>query len=200
MLSLKNEEGFSFLSDDIAVLGKNGQIYPNLAWPKIYGYNVLDYPSLKSQIMAGRGTIDKLHFRLRARANPSMVRRKIRPESLYLDVNKDGCELSSVYYLFRENIPFLSTDRLDLDKAVEMSIAVMETEYGLFHKFLHWEKFNSLAIDKNPLVDISEIMDNWRLNLRLIFKRVPLSLVRIPISTSHRTYLGEIRDLILRYR
>lgn len=197
LLSLRNEKGISFLSDDINVLSKNGYMYPNLAWPKLYGYNLLDIPNLKYQVLTSRGLLDKMHFNVRAKVNPLKVRRKIPPQDLFQDVNNEGCELSLVYFLFRENIPILSVDELNLEQAVEMSIAVMETEYGVFHRFLHWENFNALASNSISMLDINEVIEKWRFNLQSIFECLPIMLVRIPVDMAHRTYCKEIKSLVL---
>jgi hypothetical protein len=197
LLSLRKTEKVSFLSDDIAILSSKGHVYPNFAWPKIYGYNLSGMPELKSQILEGRRLVDRLHFAVRTRINPSKVRRKIRPDELYRDVEREGCQLTSIYYLFRENVSELSVKDLAPELAAEMSIAVMETEYSVFHKFLHWEKYNALGSNYDPLLDINEVMKKWRTTLRAIFEGLPIKLVRIPVSMPHQTYWNEIQAMIL---
>jgi hypothetical protein len=196
MLALRNEKDVSFLSDDMTILSSDRLIYPNLAWPKIYGYNI-NNTNIKKDLLAGRGLVDRMHFSLRYKINPTKVRRKIRPEVLYQNVGKSGEKLSSIYLLFRDNTSVMALGKISSFDAVEMCLDVMKTEYAVFHKFLYWERFNSLAIGRQPLLDISKVVKNWRFHLRSIFDQTPVNLIKIPFSIPHEKYLDEIKKIVL---
>lgn len=196
MLALRHEEGVAFVSDDIAVLSSDGNVYPNLAWPKIYGYN-LGGTQLKSELFKDRGLLDRFHFNLRARMDPSRVRRKMHPQDLYRRVGRDACKLCSVLYLFRENVSKLTIEQLDPAVASEMTIAIMETEYVLFHRFLQWDRFNALASGSPILLDLREVLERWRQDLMSLFGRIPVRLLRIPIAMSPKDYINEMSNLVL---
>jgi hypothetical protein len=197
MLTLRNDKNISFLSDDIVILSQDGLVYPNLSWPKIYGYNLLGAPNLKSQLMTYRGFFDKIHFNLHTKKNPSKVRRKIRPNNLYQNVQKNACNISAVFFLFRENLSALTIEDIELNRAVEMSVSIIEAEYAVFHNFLHWEKFNSLASKNKPLLDINQVRENWRSVLRNNFKTLPLKLIKIPLTMQNVRYNEAIQKIIL---
>ena len=52
-LELCRRHGFRFVADDISFVGEDGHVWPNLAWPKIYGYNLEGDPELTAPF-AGR--------------------------------------------------------------------------------------------------------------------------------------------------
>jgi len=201
ILSLRNNNKTSFLSDDIAVLSSNGSVYPNFSWPKIYGYNLTDIPELKSQIFSTRSVFDRLNFNLRAKLNLSKVRRKIRPKDLFNKISKDAVKLSAIYYLFRQDISKVIVEKLNVPEAIEMSIAIMETEYEVFHKFIRWEKFNTIANipHKNQIIDFGKVLANWRSNLESIFKDVPIKIMRVPIIMPNGTYLDTFQKELFKH-
>ena len=51
-LELCLNEKASFLTDDIAVIDKEGFLWPNLSFPKIYGYNLAGNKALKRQLLS----------------------------------------------------------------------------------------------------------------------------------------------------
>lgn len=199
ILSLRDNERVSFLSDDITIIGENGYIFPNLAWPKIYGYNLKDDKKLKSLIFRDRNIIDKMHFNLRNKISPDRVRRKIRPEILYSSLALEGAKLRTVFYLFRHNVSSLSIEKIEIDRAVDISIKIMETEYATFHRFLEWEKINFWS-NKNIskiLIDLNTVKKNWKKSLHSYFKNISLELVSIPITMSNNDFLVEFEKISL---
>jgi len=46
-MELCRNYGCSFINDDISVLDSDGWVYPNLAFPKIYGYNLENNDKVK---------------------------------------------------------------------------------------------------------------------------------------------------------
>ena len=49
-LELCNRYNKNFLADDIVVVNDKGKAFPNLSYPKIYGYNLKNNKSLKRKI------------------------------------------------------------------------------------------------------------------------------------------------------
>ena len=82
MLALRRNEGVGFVSDDIVIMSDTARVNGNMAWPKIYGYNCIGN-AMKSEILAGRGWIDRAHFNIKNRLNSANVRRKMSPDRLY---------------------------------------------------------------------------------------------------------------------
>ena len=50
---------YKFVNDDIGIVDSNGMLFPNYAYPKIYGYNLEGYPKLKNEIFSQRSIVDK---------------------------------------------------------------------------------------------------------------------------------------------
>lgn len=200
LLSIRNSANYSFLSDDISIINTNKLVYPNLAWPKIYAYNLIDNESLKTEIFRNRSALDRYHFNIRAQIDASAARRKIQPQRLYNSIEIDGCEFSNVLYLFKEDIPALAVQNLSAENAADMTVSVMQSEYGIFHKFLYWERFNAAAIDAPPIIDIYQIMERWKQQLYELFNGVSVKLVRIPLQMPHQIYGQEIQKIITSMR
>lgn len=196
LLNSRDQPGVAFLSDDISVISADGLVHPNLAWPKVYGYNVAGSPLLRKKILVGRNLLDRLHFHVRCRISPTNVRRKIRPRLLFRNVEQYGSRLACVNMLFREDAKHFDIRDLTPDQAVAMSIAVMESEYFTFHNFLHWEAFNSLARGLEPLLDFAVIKESWRKNLLRAWNDVPLKLIRIPLQAPHHVVQAEIQGIL----
>lgn len=196
LLALRRDPKVAFLSDDIAVMAPDGGVFANLAWPKIYGYN-LGSSIGRSELLGKRGFIDRLHFTARYRRNPSKVRRKLRPGELYANVATGSVPLGAALFLFRESRSDISVEQLPVSVAADMSIAVMNTEYFDFHRFFHWDEFNSLALGMVPLLNLEEVVRGWRKHLLEIFSRATIRIVRIPLNMPHDEYLSQIKRLII---
>lgn len=195
LLSLRDEDGVAFVSDDICIVSPQGRVFPNLSWPKVYGYNVPD-AGLRRLLLKDRGLIDKLHFGLRRRVNPARVRRKIRPQKLFRVAVTSDVPLSTVLMLARSNVQTLLVEPLDPMKAVQMNIAVMQTEYFTFFRFLFWKEFNDL-FDHEKCELTADILEGWRRNLARAFSTCRVLAVRIPMMMPHEEYIGAIRQIVL---
>lgn len=196
LLALRKDDRAGFLSDDIAVISQGGNVYPNLAWPKIYGYNLSSYIE-KKEVLRNRSMLDKLHFNTKLYLNPKTVRRKIRPDRLYASVNFQSIPLDRVVYLIRDNSEKINIRNLLPESAVRMGIHVMKTEYGIFHNHLEWDAYNSLAIGMAPVLQSDQVFKHWENNLTAVFQQVNLQSLHIPIGEKHEDYLNFINDILL---
>lgn len=196
LLSLRKKENVSFVSDDIAIVSKNGFIYPNLAWPKIYGYNLSSYIT-KEELLEGRGIVDRLQFNLRLKRNPRFVRRKLQPNVLYTSFEDGPVPIQKVIYLFRHNSEMIELKDLEKDLAIEMGLHVMQTEYSNFHNFLEWDQYNSIVTGVRPLLKVNEVLKNWQSNLSNSFKNADIKLLQIPFNLKHEKYLDYINRVLI---
>jgi hypothetical protein len=194
MLSVSGENDIGFVSDDIAILDKNGIVYPNFAWPKIYGYNC-EGNNFSQVLLKGRGMFDRLHFFLRNRLNPNKVRRKIKPNDLFKKVFSKGVALKGVYFLFKESCDQIEVSELSSAEATRAAINVMNAEYQVFYKFIEWEEYNAILSGGAEFISMDEIRKNWS----RIFDSAFLGIVKkvaIPIGVDHHVYQHEIGTLI----
>lgn len=195
MLALRKSKGLSFVSDDMAVVSRDGYVYPNLAWPKVYGYNLSDYIT-REELLHGRRLLDKLQFGFRMRRNPKTVRRKVRPDRLYPSFEKGKIPIGKVIYLFRDNATSIRQAPLVLNDAVQMGLHVMKTEYSGFHNFMEWDAYNSIAKHVHPLLNTEAVFKNWENNLMASFRNVNFKLLHIPVKILHADYLNYMNKLV----
>lgn len=195
LLSLK-DAGYSFHSDDIVLINKDGTTFGNMARPKIYGYNC-EGNRIQSLLLKDRGRLDKAHFLLKKKYNPSKVRRKICPKELFNGSISLSAEAEKMFYLFREDVSEFSVSEInDLKIARDMAVSVISAEYIEFHRFIEWHNYNSIALGKKPLLNIEEVKKNWHLTLDSALKNVQVYKVSIPINMPHEEYQKSIKALI----
>ncbi|MEZ8859693.1 hypothetical protein [Vibrio sp. 10N.247.311.51] len=195
LLSLK-DAGYSFHSDDIVLINKNGITFGNMAKPKIYGYNCAGN-SIQKLILKDRNVLDQAHFLLKNKYNPSKVRRKICPKELFNGSISLSAEAQKMFYLFREDVnEFCVSEINDLVMARDMAISVISAEYIEFHRFIEWHNYNSIALGKKPLLTIEGVLNYWSLVLDSALKNIKIYKVSIPINMTHGEYQKSIKALI----
>ncbi len=197
VLAFRKQKDIGFIADDISIVSANGQVFGNMAWPKIYGYNCVGN-EMARELLRGRSLADQLHFHVKNRLNPSRVRRKLAPDRLYDSVVPDGKPLNTLFYLFREDVPNMALTQLPVESAVEMSIAVMESEYGVFHRHLNWEEYNSFGGNRTPILTMAQVRDKWRAIYRSAFSKAEIIKVGIPLDIDHARYQSEIVKIVTR--
>ena len=83
-LDLCRTMGASFAADDIAVVDGRGNVHPNLAYPKIYAYNLRGDPELRASVLGSASRADRAQWRWRQRrVGPAGVRRRVSPRMLF---------------------------------------------------------------------------------------------------------------------
>ncbi|MEX0822326.1 MAG: hypothetical protein WD021_09295 [Rhodothermales bacterium] len=197
-LELCMHHGFRFLADDIAFVDDGGHVWPNLAYPKIYAYNLEDNPSLAERLLAGRGAVDRLHWALHRRRGPQYVRRRIAPDVLYGSYDRDGGPLHRYVVLAREDRSDVSVTDLDASQAASMSTALMQAEYYPFHNHLHWHAFNRSVMGRTASLTLRRTVDRWEALLRGVLADARCNLVRIPLTMPHDRFKREMADLLAR--
>lgn len=195
LLALRKSDKHSFVSDDIAIVSKDGYVFPNLAWPKVYGYNLSSYIT-KDELLKGRSKIDRIQFDYRLKRNPKTVRRKLRPDILYKNCEINPIPIKEVIYLFRDDSSQMNLQPLDTIKAIDMGVCVMKTEYGVFHNFIEWDNYNSLGKGLDPIIDLGVVFETWKENLTSSFENVDIKMLSIPYDVPHEEYLDFMNKLL----
>lgn len=197
LLSLRKNRDVSFLADDISIISSDGNIHPNLAWPKIYGYNISKHIT-KSELLHGRSKIDKFQFSYKMRKNPKKVRRKLKPDVLYQGHTKSKTPIRNIFYLFRDDSKRMYLSPLEKEKAILMGIHIMKTENNkIFHNYLDWDEYNSIALGIQPILNLNGVFENWKRNLGTALENVNIQLLHIPFKMPHEDYLENIHHYIL---
>lgn len=188
---------YSFVSDDIAVLNNKGEVLPNLAFPKIYAYNLVNNSKLKKEIFKKRSIDDKLAWKFKTLLlGANKVRRKVSPASVYHGYEKDNVKASKYFILMRENRSDISVQKVDARTAAEMSIKVIQTEYAQFNNHILWHEFNCLSNNANPILSLKEVINNWENKLVSVLNEIDCQIIFIPKSMPHSQFIKEVSDII----
>lgn len=190
--------GNSFITDDIAIANTVGAIFPNYNYPKIYGYNLEGNPKLKKRLFKNQGVLDSLHWVLHKTIfGIDKVRRKKSAQDLYTKVVSESISFSNYFVLFKKNVKDLNCESLNVDKAVEMSLEVILSEYSAFFNHLKWHNFNAIGSGMDPIITCNTIENKWRYNLYKLLTDKDVKQVNIPFNIEHSKFKSEMKDLIM---
>ncbi len=187
-LTLCRRHGFRFVADDISFVGEDGHVWPNLAWPKIYGYNVEGDPELARRLLGGRAAADRLHWTVHRSRGLAFVRRRMAPDVLYDGCNREGGPVFRYVILLCEDRPDIHISELPPARAAAMSVHVMQAEYAGFHNHLHWHAMHREAEGRLPSVSAPDVFQRWRETLTRVLERAQCHLARIPRSMEHAAF------------
>ncbi len=197
-IELCRNHGCSFINDDISVINGNGQVYSNLAFPKIYGYNLENNDEVKKIIFGTMPLHDKLAWHLKYRfLGPSKVRRKISPDLLYDHILNKKTLLHKYIILMREDVSSISIETVEPHVAADATLQVMKTEYSFFHTHLQWHQYNSELMGRKPIIKVTDVFDRWKTLYFNVFKTIPVYRLIIPLKIDHNTFLQTAAPLIL---
>lgn len=197
-LSLIKTRDYRFLADDIVILDQSGMIWPNFAYPKIYGYNTLGEADLKQRLLRGRSWDDRLVWELQMLRSPNKVRRRANPVKIFDGKIAQGGSLKSFYFLFRCNVPSLNIVPLDPDIATDMNLEVMASEYTILYRHLNWHRVNRLGLQQSGdnFISLSHILQNWSRIQREILGKTSCYLVQIPLEMDAHSLKSGILSMI----
>lgn len=84
MLKMVREDGWRFLSDDLAMIDSKGILWRSPKRMQIYAYNLINQSALEKDLFRGRSVIDRLSWWLfKAVRGVSKVRRRVSAEELF---------------------------------------------------------------------------------------------------------------------
>lgn len=195
-LDLCRLHGYKFVADDIAVLDGRGHVWPNLAFPKIYGYNLQGDDALREVLLRGRSWGDRLNWRLHGLRGPQHVRRRVSPARLYPAYSSTGGPLRRYIFISREVRDDISVEEASSALLAHLSITVMDAEYHLFHNHLAWHRLNRLLMGDDPITGREEVLGRWRTQLTALLANVECTIVRAPRKMDHRDFRRRMADII----
>jgi hypothetical protein len=190
ILHFSKQEEFSFCSDDICVVSAKGEVFPNMAWPKIYAYNITDKYS-KKLALNNRNLISRIHFNTRVFLGMS-ARRKVDPRLMYKKVLTNSAILAGILFLKRENVVRPKVAPISCSSASKMIIGIMETEYFVFHKLLEWENYNATSLGLPPLLTMEQVRSSWKQVLESFLETGSVEKLSIPLDNQ----FGDFSHLI----
>jgi len=188
------EKKLKFLADDITILDKNCYVWPNYAFPKIYGYNVLDDKVIEKKLLQHRGIFDKGQWHIiKKKFSPHRVRRRVNPYVFYNQQVSTGSLLSKLFILFRGKYKDFFIENVSVNEAVEINLEIMKSEYTTFFKHLYWHKINRAIMQTKTMIDADCILHKWSELQKKVLKNCDCYLVKIPLKSK----LMELRKWFL---
>jgi hypothetical protein len=188
-IELCKHHNCSFLTDDISFVSNEGNIYPNLAYPKIYGYNIKGDNKTRKQIFKGRGLVDRFFFWLHTLRGDQYVRRRISPVVFYGNVQNVEVSVKSYLILSKMNVDKIEFEKLEKERALNLSQQVIVREYQTFINHLVWHDYNSLLANQNSIISEEELMSkNQEVLHEALSIMENLYLVKIPLQMSHADF------------
>ena len=182
-ISLIFERDFKFLADDMVFIDKNGYVWPNYAFPKIYAYNVLGDEVAERKVLQDRGFLDVLQWHLKKRISPFRVRRRVNPRIFYDGKISRGSKISDLFILFRGKYDCFSYENISVTEAADISLEIMKNELYVFFKHLLWHKVNRLLMRAEKIIDVNRILSKWKRLYEKILDGCGCYLVKVPLES-----------------
>ncbi len=196
-LDLCLHQNYAFLTDDIAIVNTNEQVYPNHNSPKIYGYNLGGNKKLKSKLFKNETIIGKLQWLFHKYIfGLNKVRRKISTFQLYQNVAEKPKYLTAYFILNKNNCKKMSIEKLAIDEAIKMSLEVIMTEYSYFFNHIRFHVYNSISCNLKPIITVKELETKWKKNLFKILEEKDIRIINIPLTIEHTKFKVEMNSLI----
>lgn len=197
MLKACLDKFWAFCADDFCVLSTKGDFFPNFAYPKIYGYNLDAFPSLKTLVTKKRSPIDRIHWKLHRMRGPDKVRRRISPGKLAnLPEKKQLLPPSDYILLLRNHDSEFTLKEIEAAKAARASAEVLATEFNSFSNHIHWARFQYLLESDTNNKRTPMLTQLWSDRIQQSLSCTRCWVLRIPNSLSHKDYLKGAWPLI----
>lgn len=196
-IELCQNRGYKFMADDISVVDSNAFVYPNLAFPKIYGYNMVGNPKLYKRVMEGRSLQDRLAFKLKKTLfGPASARRKVSPFKIFGGVEPNKAKIEKYIILVKENRTDITLEPINYSIAVKATLSIMQTEYSAFNNHIFWHEFYRNAKGEETVISVDSVMAKWKELASNVFKSVNCFMLYIPLHIEHKQFIKEACDLI----
>ncbi|MGE4287634.1 MAG: hypothetical protein AB7E36_03010 [Salinivirgaceae bacterium] len=187
---------YHFLNDDIGIIDTHGYLYPNYAFPKIYGYNFDGYSEFKQMVFSNRSILDKFAWYYKKTRNGiHRVRRKISPE-LFHATTKNHVKLNTYFLLSRHQNTEFKINTIEPTTAAIHTQNIIQTEYADFFNHLSWHQYNTEMTGRKPVIDLIDYKNNQKQLLVKAFSSANIYSVLIPNQISHKEYLKTMKSII----
>jgi hypothetical protein len=195
-LELCLNQGYSFTNDDIAVVNLNAELLPNLAHPKIYGYNLVNNDHLKRNLLKNRTLLDITQWHLKSKLfGSAKVRRRLFIRDNFNFTNQK-VKLTKYFILTKEEREDIVVEKISHEKAVQLHLNVILAEYSQLINNIYWHEFNSVANNRIPILTYSQLNETWGKNSESILSQLDNYIIRIPFNIKHEDFLKTVSKLI----
>jgi hypothetical protein len=196
-LELCRNHGYRFVADDVAVLSEGGHVWPNLAFPKIYGYNLEGERELSRILLGNRGLGDRLLWRMHASRGLHRVRRRISPVELYGGYSPSGGPLRKYVFISRELRDDFVVEPVNPAAMAALSLPVMKAEYEIFHRHLEWHRMNRQLMGETTTFTTEAVFQRWADGVVRALDGVVCHVVHAPKNIAHEEFRSKMSALVL---
>ena len=158
-LELCRNHGCSFFADDICVADDSGNVFPNLSYPKIYGYNLINNDALRRELIRGYNLSDRVHWKLHSLRGLDKVRRRVSPFTIYKKVTRQAHLINGFFILNRTNVNLLEVKEIDNDFSSRLNTEVIKAEYQIVFQHLFWHRYNTLINKSEAITTFDDTMN-----------------------------------------
>lgn len=190
------EHNYGFISDDIAVINVEGMVAPNLAYPKLYAYNLKDSEHLRRLVLHSRSLADRIHWHVSTVFSRPSLRRRMNPADLYPNIATSCVPFERYVILHRSSSHKLYSETLTADQATLLSLSIMKTEYDAFFRQLHWHELNRRFQGRPAHLSNETLFTRWHELTHSILDNVDCELIHIPLSMGHKELMSSIVPLL----
>lgn len=196
-MKLCSEGDYSFVNDDIAVVDKESNVYPNLAFPKIYGYNLVKNPEMRKKIFYDRTVIDRFFWQAKKMlCGKAKVRRKISPEKAYGKFISSPTRLAEYYILERNGIERIEKKTVSVESATQQTLDIIRHEYYYFFDTLRNYENLCKSHQFEPIIRRDKILKNWEKTLSAVFSGIKCYKVTIPPKMAHQEFIRTFPEIL----
>ena len=192
------KSNYSFIADDIAVVNAAGDIFPNLSFPKIYGYNTAGDKLLEEMLLSKDSKFGKLQWHLRKKIlGGNKVRRRISPFLVYNNVECKAVQISNYVNLVKSSHESeISKISLHKNDAVQSTLHVIKNEYHTFHQHITWHEYNCTIHGIEPVITLNGSFADMRNVITDAFARANLSTLKLPAGIRHSEFMSSVEEYI----
>lgn len=182
MLKLVNEQGWKFLSDDLALISKDNKIYRTPKKLQIYAYNLENQEEIKKIFFNKRDSLDKLSWKWHLiRKGKKGVRRRISAEELFgAEKIGDSADITDVIYIERADVKDFTVEKMEISKLAKRAASTIFKEiepFSLIASAVH-------SYGGNHLPNIDEVLLKTQQNIFNSLKGIDALHVKIPINAN----------------
>jgi len=170
-MGIMQRGGFRFLCDDLCLVSRNGTVYANFNWPKIYAYNLKLFPQMRKQISMHDSLLGQIQW-LYKKAGRKPVRRRISPEKLYGKPVCREASLGKVFFLHQDNTRMPGVEKSDR-KWADIFLSIINDElYHVFFRFLQWKELRQRVENKGEESLLEKIRTDLEKGYQILEKNI----------------------------
>jgi hypothetical protein len=132
LLNLVMERGWSYLSDDIALIDRYSTLHRTPLRIQVYAYNIVGHNKATQNLLGGRTLLDRLSWHVRLiRKGPFKTRRRVSSEDFFgEEATSTQAQCRSIIFMERALVDEPSINPVDADIIVNKLCRIMPKEIG----------------------------------------------------------------------